>query len=140
MTEYVAGFMLEKDTDRVALVLKNRPAWQAGKMNGVGGHIEPGETPKQAMVREFLEETGYSTAESEWENFTTLFGDDWRVHFFSSEGRIDELKSTTDEEIVLVSFSQINVKNAIPNLTWLIPMAKSMMYDRAKHFEIQEKY
>ena len=30
----------------------------AGKYNGLGGHIEPGETPRQAAVRELQEEAG----------------------------------------------------------------------------------
>jgi len=30
-----------------------------GLWNGVGGHVVPGETPRQAVIREVLEETGY---------------------------------------------------------------------------------
>lgn len=30
-----------------------------GLWNGVGGHIEPGETPREAAIREIAEETGY---------------------------------------------------------------------------------
>jgi 8-oxo-dGTP diphosphatase len=37
----------------------DRGAW-AGKLNGVGGHIEQGEDPTSAAKREILEETGYS--------------------------------------------------------------------------------
>lgn len=54
---FVLGFLFSEDGSRVLLVWKNRPAWQNGKLNGVGGKIEPGETPLQAMKREFLEET-----------------------------------------------------------------------------------
>lgn len=54
---YVVGFLFSEDESRVLLVLKNRPAWQEGKLNGVGGKIEAGETPLQAMEREFKEET-----------------------------------------------------------------------------------
>lgn len=43
------------------LVLKNKPAWQKGRLNLVGGKVEPGETPQQAAKRELAEETGFSS-------------------------------------------------------------------------------
>lgn len=135
MTEYVAGFMF--DADRVALVVKNRPAWQAGRMNGIGGHIEPGETPEDAMVREFKEETGYQW-KADWHKFAELSGDDWRVHFFWVLGDHSILKSTTDEKIVSIPCDRINHANCISNLTWLVPMSKSMEYDSANLFKIEE--
>jgi 8-oxo-dGTP pyrophosphatase MutT (NUDIX family) len=45
-------------TDRVLLVLKDRPQWQEGKFNLPGGKIELGETIEEAAVRELKEETG----------------------------------------------------------------------------------
>ncbi len=54
---YVVGFVFSKDLSRVLLVLKNRPAWQNGKFNGIGGKIEADETAFEAMNREFVEET-----------------------------------------------------------------------------------
>jgi 8-oxo-dGTP diphosphatase len=138
MTEYVAGFLL--DGPRVALVVKNRPNWQKNKMNGIGGHVEEGENPADAMIREFQEETGYYTYHGEWDNFVTLEGPDYRVYFYFAEivGSHLRLKTITDEEIVCVDIDSVTVENSIPNLTWLIPMAKSMGYDSAKHFTITE--
>ncbi len=135
MTEYVAGFLF--DGDRVALVVKNRPAWQKGRMNGVGGHIEPGEIPDHAMIREFKEETGYQWP-LDWKKFVELSGSDWKVHFFYSFGDHSVLKSPTDERIVSVAIKDVTVDNSIPNLTWLIPVALSMDYDRANLFQIKE--
>ena len=46
--------------DDEVLLLRGAPdkkLW-AGKYNGLGGHIEPGETPYQAAVREVYEEAG----------------------------------------------------------------------------------
>lgn len=57
--QYVLGFMFNEAESKVILIFKNRPAWQAGKLNGIGGKIEEGETPIQAMNREFAEETGF---------------------------------------------------------------------------------
>lgn len=135
MTEYVAGFMF--DADRVALVVKNRPAWQAGRMNGIGGHIEPGETPEDAMVREFKEETGYQW-KADWHKFAELSGDGWKVHFFYSYGNHDLLKCPTDEIIISIPCDRINHVNCIPNLTWLVPMARNMEHDSANLFKIEE--
>ena len=55
---YVVGFLFEASLERVLLRLKARPAWQRGKLNGIGGKVEAGETPFYAMRREALEEAG----------------------------------------------------------------------------------
>ncbi len=44
--------------DDVLVVHKDRPAWQAGRLNLVGGKIEEGEDPFDAAVRELKEEAG----------------------------------------------------------------------------------
>lgn len=54
---YVVGFLFSTNKKEVVLIKKNRPDWQKGLLNGIGGHIED-ETPLEAMKREFLEETG----------------------------------------------------------------------------------
>ena len=43
--EYVAGFLFSRDGSLLALILKNKPDWQKGKLNAIGGKIEDGETP-----------------------------------------------------------------------------------------------
>lgn len=57
--EYVLGIMFSEDEKKVLTIWKNRPSWQAGKLNGIGGKIEAGESPLEAMHREFIEETGF---------------------------------------------------------------------------------
>lgn len=42
----------------ILLVMKDRPTWQKGHLNLVGGKIEDGETPEQAALRELKEEAG----------------------------------------------------------------------------------
>jgi len=49
-------FLLHGDE---VLMLHRRFPPNQGLWNGVGGHIEPGETPRQAVIREVAEETGY---------------------------------------------------------------------------------
>ena len=57
---YVLGFVFSLDASRVLLIWKNRPEWQKGKLNGIGGKIEEGELPIDAMKREFSEETSFA--------------------------------------------------------------------------------
>ena len=45
-------------SEKILLIEKNRPAWQAGRINFPGGSIEVGETPEEAAIRELKEETG----------------------------------------------------------------------------------
>jgi len=51
-------FIFDFARELILLVRKKRPARLAGKLNPPGGHIEKGETPLVAAVREVGEETG----------------------------------------------------------------------------------
>jgi 8-oxo-dGTP diphosphatase len=141
MQEYVVGFLFDENYQKVVLIQKNKPDWQKGKLNGVGGKIEPGETSMDAMVREFEEETGLTTLV--WENFASITGNGFVVHFFFgqvNEERFYSVRSTTDEKVDIFKVAQIENLNVIPNLRWLIPMALSMKYDNAQSFEVTEVY
>lgn len=87
MREYVLGFLTNPSLSRVLLIQKARPAWQFGLLNGVGGAIEPGETPEQAMIREYEEETPFKMAMYQtWEHYATMDKrGEWLVHVFHSQ-------------------------------------------------------
>jgi 8-oxo-dGTP diphosphatase len=130
--------MFDHIGEAVLLIRKNRPAWQAGKLNGIGGRIESEETPDQAMRREFFEETGIE--HQAWQCFCTLRDDrGWLVHFFYATGDVLKAKSLTDEAVVCCGLPALSKSEALPNLQWLIPMALSMKHERINHFEIQER-
>jgi 8-oxo-dGTP pyrophosphatase MutT (NUDIX family) len=58
-TLYVIGFVMGEDPDDIIMIKKLRgPDWLIGKWNAIGGKIEPGEKPEEAMAREFREESG----------------------------------------------------------------------------------
>jgi len=121
--EYVAGFAVDYHNQTVALVRKARPAWQAGKLNGVGGHIEDGEEPLAAMRREFLEEA-WGDAQ-DWRLFVVLGGKGWKVHFFIAyvdETEMAELHGVGDEPIEVHPLEALPGLPVIPNLRWLIPL------------------
>lgn len=68
--QYVLGFYFDCMLREVLLINKFKPAWQAGKWNGIGGRVERGETPEAAMRREFAEEAGVEI--STWRKFATI--------------------------------------------------------------------
>ena len=120
---YCAGFMFRPDGERVALVRKNRPAWQHGKLNAVGGKIEQGETPEQAMAREFKEETGVE--HNDWRRYAVISGPGWRVYFFATKSdKIDAVQTMTDETIEVHTVQYVlDFGSIIENLKWLVPLA-----------------
>ena len=116
-TQYVIGFLFRNGD--VALIQKKRPDWQKGKLNGIGGHIEQGETPLEAMIREFNEEAGKLI--SRWDQYCTMNYPDVDVHCFRLFGNYS-VTTKTDEVVSWYPIEAIP-SNAIPNLHWLIPLA-----------------
>ena len=130
MANYVVGFAFNEDKTRVVLIEKQRPSWQKGKLNGIGGKVEEKESIKMTMEREFFEETGLLIPKDQWERFVKI-GDNnhygTMVHFYRAfTNRIEEVKSTTDERIMVLvvkGLQHYDMENVIPNLSWLIPLA-----------------
>ena len=127
MESYVCGFAFSKDKRNVILIKKNRPDWQKGLFNGLGGHIEIGETPIEAMVREFCEEAGYKTYCDSWVPLikisdSSLFCE-WEVYFFFTFQEIECCRTMTDEKLDIIKIKELRKYKTIPNLKWLIPMA-----------------
>lgn len=127
---YVLGFLFNKpdaQVRQVLLISKRRPDWQAGRYNGIGGRIEPGETIKAAMVREFLEETGVATPMSMWEGFASIGDASSQVSCFSAcdDSAFRLARPVTDEPVVRVTCSSVFLGRlpTLPTLKWLVPQA-----------------
>jgi len=120
--EYVLGFAF--NGNNVLLIRKTRPAWQAGRLNGVGGKVEPEDwCLAEAMRREFKEETGVDTVVEDWKQFAQHLkpgatnGDptSYSLHVFMTllnDEQAAQVTKTTDEEPAWVDF--------IEEATWLI--------------------
>lgn len=126
---YVVGFLFAGDR-WVLLLRKNRPAWQAGKLNGPGGKVEVGETFAEAMFREFVEEVEYAV--TTWEHFATLKGVErdgrpYEVAFFRAEltvarGNVIHSYLEYDEQPEWFPINALP-DDVLPKLRFLIPMA-----------------
>jgi 8-oxo-dGTP diphosphatase len=126
MIPYCLGFAFTDHDNFVVLIRKNKPAWQKGLLNGVGGKLEQYEFCNAGMAREFEEETGIKTLGTDWTPFTEMCFKDAGVYCYAI--RLPEnnqtLPQTTEEQVGL--FSIIDVRNhpkVIPNLRGLVPMA-----------------
>jgi 8-oxo-dGTP pyrophosphatase MutT (NUDIX family) len=122
MKKFVVGFLFSSDHKFVVLIEKKRPNWQQGFLNGIGGHIEYGETPNETMEREFEEETGCFINKKLWENFALLHNKEVEIYFFKSVTDFFDIKTTTDEEIGIYPIIDLPFLHVIPNLQWLIPL------------------
>ena len=129
---YVVGFRFDQWRKRVALIRKNKPAWQAGLLNGVGGKIEADESGYAAMIREFKEETGAN--EVQWSHFHSMRGEDWRVEFFAGVGDLSKLISAEAEQVEIHAVNAIHEVRCVENLPWLIPMALDHLEDKRPLF------
>ncbi|MFC5598469.1 NUDIX hydrolase [Deinococcus cellulosilyticus] len=125
---HVLGFAFDPSATQVVLIQKNRPAWQQGKLNGVGGKIEEGETPLQAMCREFEEETGLRL--DNWQHFATLIGSGLEVFCFETRTEhLHLLHSCTDEEVSVYPLPDLP-EHVHHNLRYLIPLALDVQLRR----------
>lgn len=128
-TRYVLGFVF-LNSHEVVLLLKNRPKWQVGLHNGVGGHIERDETPLNAMQREWKEEVRCPHY-VEWEQYALLARYDGTSPFvinvfrgFIPAGGVQYGDITSrEDQLVVIADPHALPDNCISNLSWLIPMA-----------------
>ena len=135
---YVNGFLFSPDHQHVALIQKRQPAWQAGRLNGIGGKIEVGETAIDAMVREFAEEAGVATEHSNWQHFVTLSGEGFVIYFyFASSEQIEHVRTVEAEEVGIYPVDALP-DTVLHNLRWLIPMALDEKLDFDEVVEVLE--
>lgn len=108
------------DEAKVLLITKKRPAWQLNRMNGIGGSINAGEQPIDAMRREFKEETGLQV--DEWEHTVHYSGKDFEIFIFKTTGDVYAARTTTDENICVVNRTALP-NSCLYNLNWMIALS-----------------
>jgi 8-oxo-dGTP diphosphatase len=140
-TKYVVGFMFDPTLSKVVLIRKLKPEWQKGLFNGVGGKVGdniPGETPEQAIHREFKEEAGVEGLN--WTKYLTLLTPHSELHFFRAIGNVHRAYTALDEDVSIFDVHEVMDRcDTVPNLRWCIQMARTFHFgERAQEFKVEE--
>ena len=121
--KYTIGLLFNNDLSKILLVHKEKPEWQKGKINAVGGKFENGETGLDCIVREVREETSLNTDAHMWSHIGTLYQDfgDMEVFGCIYKGEESDAQKNDHEDIEWFSVDNIPT-NIMENLRWIIPL------------------
>jgi 8-oxo-dGTP diphosphatase len=100
---------------------RTRPAWQAGRVNALGGRLRLSEDAAAAARREVHEECGVDVAE--WKEVLVWEDAEYRMHVMRAVSeRAREARTLEDQEVFLADVNALP-PNVIDNLRWLVPLA-----------------
>ena len=140
--EYICGLVFDPYYTKVVLIKKNRPEWQVGMWNAIGGKLEANDiSESSAMSREFEEETGVLIDPDKWREFATLTGNGYRIAWFTAtlkDRDLFKVSTVEDEEVGLFQLTELGSMNLIPNVRWLIEMAKAGINEPPVRYDILE--
>ena len=122
-TRYVLGFAFNEARTRVVLIHRNHGPI-AGHWNGLGGEVYPRESYRQAMRREFFEESGVLTGS--WKQSAIIEMDHSRIHVFWTilaprDWRRIKADRTQPEAVTRVSIKALP-ESAFPDIRYLIAL------------------
>lgn len=121
--EYVLALLFTPDRQRVVLMRKTRPAWQAGRVNGLGGKLLPGESAAAAASREVSEEAGVRVPADAWRELVVWHDPVYRMHVLAAfDAAAEHARTAEDQEVFLADADDLP-DECIENLRWLIPLA-----------------
>jgi len=127
MKHFVMGFHFNKSANNVLLIEKQKPDWQKGHHNGIGGKIDETDvSPLAAMRRECEEET--TVTGINWEHVLTFVCPGGTVFVFRAFNMTEDIPFLQAEEEHLAVWPV----NALPsklmnNLKWIIPVCLSTL-------------
>jgi len=133
MKLYTVGFVFDKELEQVLLVHKQKPAFQVGYLNGVGGKIEDGETAVECMARECQEEATLEIPVEEWAECATIKDTNGMnpgavIYVFAAQykGNTSDAVQNDYEEIGWFPYQPLP-DNVWHNLPFIIPMARETL-------------
>lgn len=128
MKKFTVGFVFAAGFGKVLLVHKEKPEWQKGLMNGVGGKYEPGESAEECVSREVEEESGLMISPELWRYVGKMKTETWCVDVLAViwDGDLAEARKCDYEEVEWVSTKELP-HNVISNIPWLVAMCRDAL-------------
>jgi 8-oxo-dGTP pyrophosphatase MutT (NUDIX family) len=127
------GFVFSTDLQHVVLLKKGK-SLHVGLWNGLGGAIEPGESVRDAMVRECQEESGLDLDSSRWVKVGTLMrGGTWHVDVLATKLQESEASSLAYLEEGIMWTSPSRVSEFVPDVAAMTPVSIVQKLKAAPH-------
>lgn len=125
----IAAIILENDKGEFLLALRDNKSWIPfpNHWDLIGGHVEEGETPEEALIREFKEELGLDLKDYQfYKEFECFNGDAFENIKYIYSGRIN----IPIEEITLYEgqYARYFTKEEIPDVKFA-NIIKSVVLD-----------
>lgn len=125
---YVLGFLFNHAKSRVVLIRKQRGMPHlVGRLNGLGGQVQFGESVEEAMSRECLEECGLLVRPEEWRNVGPLQFAAQRMGFLLTaeveDVALDRVTASSEGSVFALSVANVlsgHLHDCMANLNWMI--------------------
>jgi 8-oxo-dGTP diphosphatase len=129
----IAQIILENDKGEFLLALRDNKSWIPfpNHWDLIGGHVEEGETPEEALIREFREELGLDLKDHQfYKEFECSEGDAYENIKYIYTGKIN----LPIEEITLYEgqYARYFTKEEIPDVKFA-NIIRSVVMDYIKH-------
>jgi 8-oxo-dGTP pyrophosphatase MutT (NUDIX family) len=151
MTTYSCAFAFAGAS--VLLIRKAKPEWQKGLLNGIGGKLESPESVMDCTIREFREETGLWELSFQPKIYHSMMWPEYKSHtdhplvYFSAfvippQAAVEAIKNTADadEPCVLWPVAKIDTAPAMPNVPFLVAMAKCLVLCTPEERKLRQPY
>lgn len=132
--QYVVNAIFSPDLQDILIIRKNRPQWQAGKFNLIGGKVEVSEDFCDAVIRETKEECGLDISSDDIRNVGIIEkkNEYLVVCYVTVTESIYEFSSMTDEAVYRVTMEELRSlpeEKRVNNLLSLVELGKCSLKD-----------
>ena len=108
--DYTVLCYLKKDNQYLFMLRnKEKNDLNEGKWIGIGGHIEPGETKEEALIREVKEETGFTIKSFSYRGEILFINNDYQeiMYVFTSDDFTGEMIECDEGELSWINKDKI---------------------------------